>query len=516
MSNPLPRFLQMGLIARDLASLRLRSDATARQQVRERLVERLGLVHGLPQKIGQIMAFTDPGDEPAVFQSLTEKASSLDPEKALAILLDALHPLGVHRLQDAFQDISLRSISASIGQVHCAVLQDGRKVAVKVQHPGIKEHVESDLKALGWLTGPIGSLRKGFDLGSYRREIGEMLAGELDFAREARNIKQFAARTQTWPGLRIPQVVDALSADEILTMTWIEGQRLDRAATWSQEDRDALGSTLLRLFLHGMIPWGFVHADPNPGNYRFLQIDGVPTVGLLDFGCVKAVPTPMRHGFALLARMAGDGSLAEEELFQCHLAMGFAEMQLAPLKGKLVEVNRVLFQPFADDRPFDLEQWHLGSRLTKILGEHRMAYRTAGPPDLVFALRAFHGVIHQLRALRARINWKETLENTGEQLNQPPPPRSRASHDAAHSKMKSDTLHIRVSEAGKTKVSLVFSAAATDNLADLVPLDLKPRLEARGICLRTLSEKARATDYAPAELFSMDEGDRNIRVWLEA
>jgi hypothetical protein len=427
------------------------------------------------------MAYTDPGEDAGLFQRLTENTSPLAPEKALAILLEALAPLGVHRLHEAFQDISLRSINSSLGQVHCAVLLDGRKVAVKVQHPGIKEHLQFDLKALGWLNGPIGSLRTGPDLGRYRSLILEMLVGELDFAREARNLKQFAARTQNWPGLRIPQVVDALSGEEALTMTWIEGQRLDRAATCGQEDRDALGATLLRLFLHGTIQWGFVHADPAPDNHRFLKVDAVPTVGLLDFGCVKPVPTPMRHGFALLARMAGDGCLAKEELFQCHLAMGFAEKQLAPLNGKLVEVSRVLFQPFVEDGPFDLEQWNLGSRLSTILGGHRMAYRTAGPPDLVFVLRAFHGAIPQLQALRARVDWKSTLENTGEESTPPPPPRSQTRHDDAHSKMKSATLHIRVSEAGQAKVSLVSSAAATDKLADLVPLDLKPPIEACGI-----------------------------------
>ncbi len=94
---------------------------------------------------------------------------------------------------DGFRSIDAEGIGASLGQVHRAVLRDGRRAAVKIQYPDSASNARADLLALDWLSLPFGGLRRGFDRGAYRREIGSVLAQELDYRREADALRSFGA-----------------------------------------------------------------------------------------------------------------------------------------------------------------------------------------------------------------------------------------------------------------------------------------------------------------------------------
>lgn len=509
MNATLKRTAQLGLLARDLAAVRGRSAGPKRDEARRRLVDRLGLLHGLPQKIGQLLAFSEIEASDPAFTKLTENEPSLSGADASAEVVRQLEG----PLETFFSAFSPRGIAASVGQVHRATLIDGREVAVKIQHPGIATTIEYDLRALGWLTAPVGDIRRGFDLKAYRAEIGESLRREVDYRSEASSLNQFTelARTLFSP-IALPAVVPELSNEKLLVTTWLEGETLAQARLWPQRDRAALSSSLVELFFKGVFEWGFIHADPHPGNYRFLKVNGHPTVGLLDFGCVKQISPHLQAGIRGLMTDVRSGESNENTITARFTQLGFDPAVLKKLAPKLPAVSALLSAPFNHAGKFDVSAWHLKERLGDVLGEDRMTFRAAGSPEMIFILRAFQGLLHYLKILGAPVDW---IEATGSIKARDPLPLPVLSKPARPTLMRSETLHISVVENGIDRVALTFGAGATDNLPDLVPYELRRSLQERDINLVTIADDARRTDYAPGELFSLVDGHKLVRVWLQ-
>ncbi len=513
MNQRLQRTVQLGLLAKDLATVKCQPRGTSQRDAKmQRIVERLGLLHGLPQKIGQLLSFSEINlsNSASSFQRLTEDEPSLDADQAFAEIEKQLGvPLGKY-----FRSVHPHGISASIGQVHHAVLQDGREVAVKLQYPGIAEQINWDLEALGWLMTPIADLRQGFDVSAYRSEIGSMLRREVDYAAEAEAIRHFRSLTRDFRSLQTPEVVAELSRPRLLTTTWLHGDRSPTGPSWSLEDRQALANTLLRLFMKGIFQWGFLHADPHPGNYRFLPSDAqTPArVGLLDFGCVKSVSRTFADGLARLITESMNGSLGSDSVTQGFLLMGFNPFAVERLGARLTQLAEVLCEPFTNVRPFSASEWNLSVRLASILGSDRMTFRMAGPPELLFILRAFQGLLHHLRQLRTPVGWREAFLDCRRSESTDPGPLNKT--PAPDSSMRSDTLHIQVKDGSETVVAMTFGAESARHLDQLVPLDLKAKLHHRSIDLLTVAHRAQESGYAPGELFSWQDGERSVRVWL--
>lgn len=521
MARTLQRAAQLGLLAKDLAGVRWRKGKPGQAAARQRLVRRLGLMHGLPQKIGQLLAFSELDASDPAFTRLTEDAPAMPAVEAFA---EIGRQLG-RPIEDCFLAIDEQGISASIGQVHRAVTLDGRDVAVKLQYPDIADAVECDLKALGWLTAPVGDLRRDFDMTAYRREIGAMLQSELDYRGEAERLQRFAHWTSadTWSGLMLPQPVPALSGPRLLTTTWMSGERLNAARQWSAPERTTVATLILHFFLHGTFRWRCLHADPHPGNYRFLRTDdGDVKLGVLDFGCVKSIAPGFAAGLQGLITDAQQGIATHQRVWERFLEMGFNLKKLEPMRDALAPVARVLTEPFVTKERVSATDWKPGARIAELLGSHRMAFRLAGPPEMIFFLRAFQGVLHYLKALAVPVHWREEFAAA---IDSPEGParKSDAAYSAAASRpvlaesvrpVKSDALHIQVTEANQTRVALTFGAAATDYLPDLVPIELRERLQQRAIDLKAIAEDARRRDYPPGELFTLVDGAKTVRVWL--
>jgi len=509
----LSRTIQLGLLAKDLAAVRLRDHGPRRDQARRRLVARLGLMHGLPQKIGQLLAFSEVEGADPVFTPLTENEPALTAAEAREVV--ERHLGGP--LAEFFATFEPQGIAASIGQVHRATLHDGRTVAVKFQLPGIAGAVAHDLGALGWLTAPIGDLRQGFDLAAYRAEIGESLLGELDYRREAASLSRFAGLTRSLghPVL-VPEVVSELSGEQLLVTTWLHGEHLGAVRHWPEPARATLSASLIELFFRGIFEWGLIHADPHPGNYRFLHCLGRPTVGLLDFGCVKRVPPPVQAGMRGLLEAGRNGRAEAGTIREQFVHLGFNPAVLARLEVKLPAVGSALTAPFHAPGKFDVASWHLRERLAAALGEDRLAFRTAGPPAMIFILRALQGLVQYLTILDAPVDWREAAGlDLNSPLALPTPPAPQAPLPARNPHRTAETLRLLVEENGATKVSLTFGADAVDRLPDLVPHELRDRLAERAVNLTAVADAARRGDYAPGELFSLVDGPKTVRVWLE-
>lgn len=492
----------------DVARARRRHAGPGRAAAQRLVAERMGRLRGLPQKIGQMLSLAELDTPGGPYTALTDAAPQAPADESFRWIARELG----QPLREAFLSIDRRASAASLGQVHRAVLPDGRTAAVKVQYPGVGDAVDADLAALGLLAAPVTTRRAGFDADGYRAELRRSLAGELDYRAEAETLRRFARWRHEVPGLVTPDPIDGYCTSRVLTMTWVDGTPAEAVGDWPDGDRRDAVRLLLRAFLRGCFVWREVHADPHAGNVRFGRTgDGVVQVGLLDFGCTRTL-TPAES--AGLWQLAADGARLEgAPLAEAWAALGFPDAVTSGLRHRLPEVTRILFEPFHTPGPFDAARWQVADRLAAALGDDRWTFRFAGPPALLFLIRAFQGLVAYARVLDAPVDWRAELAA----LPTPAAPAGLApgATPLPESQMSSDALKVEVVRDGARVAFITFPAGAVEFLPDLVPADLHDRVRQRGISLEQLARDAVARGCPAGDLFSLDEAGTQVRVWLE-
>jgi predicted unusual protein kinase regulating ubiquinone biosynthesis (AarF/ABC1/UbiB family) len=317
---PLAGFTARAAGGRMVAALREKTgntDAVAdfHERTAERYAEILGHSKGVLMKAGQIFSMVDASfvgngefsPYQAALTRLQENAPPMDPGLAKDVVLSDLG----RPAEELFAEFADEPMAAaSIGQVHRAVLHDGRQVAVKIQYPGAAEAIRDDLANtellmtfFRLLTSASGAAMKS-DLKQTTQEIAARIAEEIDYRHEAANIAAFSELYRDHPFIHIPDVVYEASGDRVLTMTYLDGMNWAAAQHADQDLKDIWGEVIQRFVLGSYRHGSLFHADPHPGNYRF-RPDG--HVGFVDFGCVKFLPEHRRHKFVHMVRAAIDG-----------------------------------------------------------------------------------------------------------------------------------------------------------------------------------------------------------------
>ncbi|HVF03390.1 MAG TPA: AarF/UbiB family protein [Frankiaceae bacterium] len=217
--------------------------------------------------------------------------------------------LGV-RISKAFQVFeNVPVASASLGQVHKAVLRNGRPVAVKVQRPGIRESVLEDLEALAELAefaDAHTSMGRRYGFAALLDEFRKSMMRELDYQMEARNLETLRANLDEYPRIHVPAPVADYSTTRVLTMDFIGGRKLTTLGPLAQLEVEGrmLADQLIGAYLKQILVDGFFHADPHPGNV-FLTDAG--DIALVDLGMVGRIPAHMQEDLLKLLLAIGDG-----------------------------------------------------------------------------------------------------------------------------------------------------------------------------------------------------------------
>lgn len=203
----------------------------------------------------------------------------------------------VDALFAAFDPIPIAS--ASLAQVHLATTHDGRRIAIKVQHADIEEISQLDLRILGRVLGLIQMIVRVRGLESYHDDISQLIAEELDFEREARNIALIKANFTGNPGIHFPTVVAELSTQRVLTTEFVDGTKVTDFVRLEARgiNRAALAERILRAYCQMVFVDGVFHADPHPGNI-LVHDDG--TLTFVDFGAVGRLAPNVKQGVPML------------------------------------------------------------------------------------------------------------------------------------------------------------------------------------------------------------------------
>ncbi len=500
-------------IAKHMRTAKRASNEQVRDNARHHLAERMGKLRGLPQKIGQILSMSDDDEVADAFSDLRDNVEPLP----FSNIEPVLEKTWGGPTSSVLSNIEPEAHAASLGQVYRAKLHDGTDVAVKVAYPGIRDAVMTDLKMLGWLSAPVGDLRRGFSLADYRSEIVRDLEEELDYQAELRHQGQFARLAGSLDGLIVPEPIERFCGEEVLVSNWEIGEPVEDVANWSQADRGELSKRMLRNFLALLFDHGIVHGDPHPGNYRFRkeQVTG-PSYVLFDFGSVLHVSEKDR---LLLLKLIRDSVNQDGDALSLLSALDFNESLLEPIQAKLPALCKILFDPFSSPMKYDLARWKRKERLDDVLGDDRWNFRMASPAKFILLMRAFRGILYYLERFGEPVSWERALDPIVQryshdlaQLELPKPTTDRASFSRMAKHLK-----VEVYRDGSKKVSLTLQVDAIEDLESIMDEELIERIKADGTDLDSVVRQARATGYAPAELFRLKdpEQDRQVRVWIE-
>jgi len=248
--------------------------------------ESLSQLKGSALKVAQMMSM-DQNVLPKAYTDKFQMAQYNAPPLSYPLVVKTFKKYfdkGPDELFDSFSQKALNA--ASIGQVHQATL-DGKKLAVKIQYPGVANSVSSDLR----LAKPIAMRLmnvKGKDLDKYLGEVEEKLLEETDYGLELRRSIELTKKCANL-NIRFPKYYREFSSDRVITMDWIDGTHLSEwlESNPTQEQRNAIGQQLWNFYNYQIHDLHMVHADPHPGNFL---ITPKGQLAVLDFGCVKEIP----------------------------------------------------------------------------------------------------------------------------------------------------------------------------------------------------------------------------------
>jgi ubiquinone biosynthesis protein len=267
-------------------------------------------------KLGQVLSTRPDLLPPAYLEALTRLQDKVKPFPFADVHRIVEEELGA-RLSKAFSMFEETPIAAaSLGQVHRAALRDGRIVAVKVQRPDIAKTVATDLDALDEIAQFLSNRTdagKRYDLVGMVMEFRMALEAELDYLREANNLRLIGKNLEEFKVIVVPQPVEGYTSKRVLTMDYVAGTKVTQISpiVGIELQRDVLADTLVHAYLKQIVLDGVFHADPHPGNV-FVTEDG--RLALIDLGMVGRITPQMQDRLLklLLAISEGRGEEAAE------------------------------------------------------------------------------------------------------------------------------------------------------------------------------------------------------------
>jgi len=377
--------------------------------VAEQMVETLGRMKGAAMKIGQLASFIDTEFLPPEYRDLyQDKLATLRstappmPWKKVRGVLDEEWEEPVEELFEDFEHDA--AAAASIGQVHRAVLPDGRLVAVKVQYPGVASAIAADMQNAGLILRLAKAFAPGLDAKAAAAELKERVMEELDYELEAQNQRAFARGYRGHPFIHVPDVVTRLSTERVLVSEWVDGAGFDEVRELPQPERDRFGEIVFRFCFGSIYHLQHFNADAHPGNY-LLMPDG--RVAFLDFGMTKHLDQDQIDlEIAALQAIFDDDP---EELRVALHDLGFLNDPRKVDAELLMEHVRAVGGWYMEDREVTIDSARVMEAIAAVSDPRSSFYRVMRrenlPANELMGRRMESGVLAVLGQLQATRNW---------------------------------------------------------------------------------------------------------------
>lgn len=371
----------------------------------EKIAETLGQLKGGAMKIGQMLSVQEallPKELTFVLKSLQRDA----PTVAASVMFQTLNG-DIPHWRSLVREIDEKPLAAaSIGQVHRAVLNDGREVAVKIQYPKIDQAIFSDLKNLRRLFELILETVMSSNLDHLFAEIEARLSEEVDYRREAKRIEEFRNFYATREKVVIPALVPELSSQRVLTTELTLGLTIEEARKYDQGLKDHWGKLLFRALVEQLLVFRQLQSDPNPANYAF-RSDG--TIILYDFGSIKELPDWLHAGYMGVLAACREGRFGDIRDIVTGIQVSMKNGD--PVPQRHVDLFREALGAVFTERPYRFNTER--DPIKKIVAFNRENFNELKditfPGDVLFIDRAIVGLFGNLTALEAEANWADEL-----------------------------------------------------------------------------------------------------------
>ncbi len=309
-------------------------------------------------------------------------------------------------LYDTFATQSVNA--ASIGQVHKAI-KDGKKLAVKIQYPGVANSISSDLAMVKPIAVRMFNL-KGKDSEKYFKELEGKLLEETDYELEVQQSKDITIACAKIPNIRFPRYYEDLSSERIITMDWMDGMHLSEFAkkNKNQEKANRVGQALWDFYMYQMHILKAVHADPHPGNFLVDQNDNLIAI---DFGCVKKVPLEFYVPYFELAEKKNidNPRFFTQKMFELEILREDDTTEEKRFFSELFHEMLSLFTKPFNAETFDFADESFWNRITELSEKYskdtelRKMNGNRGSKHFLYINRTFFGLYNLLHDLGATI-----------------------------------------------------------------------------------------------------------------
>ncbi|ENK2021535.1 AarF/ABC1/UbiB kinase family protein [Vibrio alginolyticus] len=375
-----------------------------------RLTDQLAHLRGAAMKLGQMLSM-DAGDvlEPELADILSRLRSNADPMPAKQLNAVMESSLGTNWKAE-FLSFNFKPIaSASIGQVHQAYSDAGDNLAVKVQYPGIRKSIDSDVDNVGTLLKVVGLIPESVDYKGLLEEAKKQLHDEADYAREAQFAIRYHDALKEHPHFVVPKIHTGSCSDSVLAMEFIDGSPIEQIEHYDQSTRDFVMHSLLELLFRELFEFKMVQTDPNFANY--LYIENTRQIGLLDFGATREYSERFSTGYrqAFASVVNNDEQGLNDALEQ----IGFFSQTILPdQRQAILDLVKMACEPMLVDEPYDFKASGLAQKLREagtILSMEQEYWHTP-PADALFLHRKIGGMYLLAARIGAKVNIRQLVQ----------------------------------------------------------------------------------------------------------
>jgi predicted unusual protein kinase regulating ubiquinone biosynthesis (AarF/ABC1/UbiB family) len=402
----------VGGIAGRIAGERFLGIKTDKARHAEDLKQVLGGLKGPMMKVAQFLSTVPDALPPEYAAQLAELQSNAPPMGWAFVRRRMAGELGPD-WEQKFQSFSREATAAaSLGQVHRATLPDGTDVAVKLQYPDMPSIIESDLRQVKIAMAVYRRMDNAIIQDDIFVELQERLREELDYKREAAQMRLYHTMLDGVPDVNVPEPVLDFTTGRLLTMKWLKGIGLK---TWlesgpSQEQRNALATALFRAWYIPFYRYGVIHGDPHLGNYQVSESGGL---NLLDYGSIRVFPSSFVGGvLELHAAVRDKDHDRARHAYDIWGFKGITDEQITILN----DWAEFLYGPLIEDRVRPIQE-NSDTQFGRSVAQkvHAGLQRTGGvrpPREFVLMDRSAIGLGSVFLRLRAELNWSRLFNET--------------------------------------------------------------------------------------------------------